>query len=102
MSTYDWKHLSEIDIDILVDGCEISSVAAVGITPVEKDKRCVGVRLDYRLHVGWRGQCEGDVRITKAGVKLNWTKGLCCSDAVRLVDKRKRVLTWLVEFFGYG
>lgn len=83
MSTYDRKHLSEINIDVPVDGCKIARVTAVGITSMEKNKRCIGVRLDYWLHVSRRGQREGDVRITKTSVELDWTKVLFRSDAVR-------------------
>jgi hypothetical protein len=74
MPADDRKHLPEINIDVLVHGCEIPCVTAIGIAPVEKDKCCIGVRLDDRLHVGWRRQCKGDVRITETGVELNWTK----------------------------
>ena len=55
VSAHDRENLSEIDIDISVEGGEITSVTAVGITAVEKDKRCVGISLDDRLHVSWRG-----------------------------------------------
>lgn len=50
---------------------------------MEKDECCLWVRLDNWLHVGWRGQCEGDVRITDTGVKLDWMKALLRSDVVQ-------------------
>lgn len=71
MSTYDWKHLPEINVNILVHGCEVARIATVGITSVEKDKCRVGVRHDDWLHVGRRGQREDDVCITKTSVELN-------------------------------
>ena len=76
MSTYSWKHLSKISIDVFVHGCEIPRVAAIGITPVEEDKCCLWVRLDDRLHVGWRGKREGDIRIAKTSMELDWMKVL--------------------------
>ena len=71
VSTDNWKHQSEISVDVFVHGCEIPRVAGVGITAVEKDEYCLWVRLDDWLHVGWRGQREGDVRITNTSVKLD-------------------------------
>jgi hypothetical protein len=82
VATNNWKYLSEIGVDVLIHGCEIPRVAGVGITTVEKDKCCLWVRLDDRLHVGWRGQCEGDVRITEAGVELDWVKTHLRSDVL--------------------
>lgn len=84
MSTYGWEHLTEIGIDILIDGREISRIAAVGITAVKKDKSCTGVCFDDRLHVGRRGQCKDEVRITQTSVELNWARVLFRSDAVWL------------------
>jgi len=83
VSTNDWKNQPEISVDILVYGCEIPRVTGVGVTAMEKDECCLRVRLDNWLHVGWRGQCEGDVRIADTGVELDCMKALLRSDAVQ-------------------
>jgi len=71
VSTYDRKHLPEINVDVLVHGCEVTRITTVGITAVEKDKRCIWVCLDNWLHVRWRGQGEDNVRVTETSVELN-------------------------------
>jgi len=71
VSAQEREHLSDVSIDVLIHGCKISRIAAVGITAVEKDERCIGIFPDNRLHVGWGGPCEGDVPITETGVELD-------------------------------
>ena len=82
VSTDNREHLSEIGVDVLVYGCEIPRIAGVGITAVEEDKYRPWVRLDDRLHVGWRGQRKGDIGITETSVELDWMKVLLRSDMV--------------------
>ena len=74
MSTQGREYLSKINIDVLVSGCEVARIAAVGVTAVKKDKRRLGVRLDDLLHVNWGGPSEDEIWITEASVELDWVR----------------------------
>ena len=82
MSTNKWKNLSEIRVDVFIHGCEVPRIAGVGVAAVEKDECRLWVRLDDRLHVGRRGQREGDVRVTETSMELDCMKDPPRSDVV--------------------
>jgi hypothetical protein len=72
VATQDRKYLPEISIDVLICGCEVARIAAIGITAVKKDEGRVWVRFDDWLHVDGRGPCEDEVWIAKTSVELHW------------------------------